>query len=60
MKQKMNENEQDILDLSMKKFNKPEYDLAIFYDKVLVGEFQKEAELLQFSFKSGMYGFEKY
>jgi len=55
----LSEDEQDIYDLYVKKFNRPEYDLSVYYDKTQVDKQQSDDEFLKMSFVSGLYGFEK-
>jgi ribosome biogenesis GTPase A len=54
----LSEDEQDIYDIYVKKFNRPEYDLSVYYDKTLVDKPQSDDELIKMGFISGLYSFE--
>ena len=59
----LSEDEQDVFDLYVKKFNKPEYDLSAYYDKTymetLKDKYQIDNVLLKMGIISGLYGFEE-
>jgi len=59
----LSHDEQDIFDLFVKKFNKPEYDLSAYYDKTymetLKDKYQTENVLIKMGIISGLYGFEE-
>jgi GTPase Era involved in 16S rRNA processing len=57
-KEKLKADEQDIFDLYVKKFNKPEYDLSAYYNKHIDSIIDKDDEMLKMSFISGLYGLE--
>ncbi|MCL1996561.1 MAG: dynamin family protein [Defluviitaleaceae bacterium] len=54
----LSEDEQDVLDLYIKKFNKPEYDLSIYYHETLADKKPNHDELVKMSFISGLFGLE--
>jgi predicted GTPase len=56
--EELSENEQDVFDLYVKKFSRPEYDLSLYYDKNLADETRSDDKLIKMNLKSGLYGFE--
>jgi GTP-binding protein EngB required for normal cell division len=54
----LNKNELDAFDFYVKEFNKPEYDLSVYYDKPVDGMIDNSDELLKMSLKCGLYGLE--
>jgi len=53
--EELDSDEQDVFDLYIKKFNKPEYDLSKYYDKPVGEPFHNGDELMKMSFISGLY-----
>jgi len=54
----LSEDEQDVFDYYVKKFNRPEYDLSVYYDKTPAEKSCSGNELIKMNFISGLYGFE--
>jgi GTPase Era involved in 16S rRNA processing len=55
---KLSEDEQDTFDFYLKKFNKPENDLSIYYHKEFADKKTIRDELVKMSFLSGLFGLE--
>ena len=56
--EELSEDEQDVYDMYVKKFGKPEYDLSAHYDDNIVSRPQNDDYLTQMCSISGLYGLE--
>ena len=56
--EELSEDEQDVFDLYVRKFNKPEYDLSVFYPSEVSGIKPINEDLQKMSFISGLFGLE--
>jgi hypothetical protein len=56
--EELSEDDRDVFDLYVKKFNKPEYDLSVYYHEELVSKKPINDDLMKMSFISGLFDFE--